>query len=119
MFLSFDFDFLQVFSSRFFPPIQAEICQLTIAFRPALFLSITLHRTAANLSPSDPEIQYNLGAVLEALEQLEEALKAYKEAKEGGIERADQNIRNCQAKIMAAKVHSQSQGQSSSWRTSI
>jgi len=68
---------------------------------PSLFF---FQRTAANLSPSDPEIQYNLAAVLEALEQLEEALKAYTEARDGGIERAEQNIRNCQAKIMAAKL---------------
>ena len=51
--------------------------------------SLTLwayHRTAASQSPHDPEIQYNLAAVLEAVEQLEEALIAYKRALDGGIE---------------------------------
>jgi len=45
-------------------------------------------------------------------EQLEEAIHAYKKAKENGIDvrgpilfqRADQNVRNCMAKLMAARV---------------
>ncbi|SPC65039.1 uncharacterized protein UHOD_00085 [Ustilago sp. UG-2017b] len=60
-------------------------------------------KTAAGITPEDPEIQYNLAAVLEACEQLEDALVAYKRALEGGISRAEQNIRNCSAKLLAAK----------------
>ncbi|KAJ1030667.1 hypothetical protein NDA18_001906 [Ustilago nuda] len=60
-------------------------------------------KTAAGITPEDPEIQYNLAAVLEACEQLEDALVAYKRAQEGGISRAEQNIRNCSAKLLAAK----------------
>lgn len=66
-------------------------------------------KTAAGITPDDPEIQYNLAAVLEACEQLEEALVAYKRALEGGIQRAEQNIRNCSAKILGAKVAIQQQ----------
>lgn len=60
-------------------------------------------KTAASITPEDPEIQYNLAAVLEACEQLEDALVAYKRALEGGIARAEQNIRNCSAKLLSAK----------------
>ncbi|KAG2113146.1 uncharacterized protein F5147DRAFT_744400 [Suillus discolor] len=49
---------------------------------------------AASLSPEDPEIAFNLAAVLEATGQLEEALKQYKRAKEYGVERAAMHIRN-------------------------
>ena len=48
---------------------------------------------AAQITPDDPEVQYNLGAVLEACEQLEEAVKAYERAHKGGIERAQENLR--------------------------
>ncbi|EST09685.1 Tetratricopeptide repeat [Kalmanozyma brasiliensis GHG001] len=66
-------------------------------------LAVDHLKTAAKITPEDPEIQYNLAAVLEACEQLEEALIAYKRAKEGGIERAEQNIRNCSAKLLSAR----------------
>lgn len=72
-------------------------------------LAVSHLKTAASLTPDDPEIQYNLAAVLEACEQLEEALVAYKRAAEGGIQRAEQNIRNCSAKLLAAKVAVQEQ----------
>ncbi|SJX60063.1 uncharacterized protein SRS1_11378 [Sporisorium reilianum f. sp. reilianum] len=66
-------------------------------------LAVSHLKTAAGITPEDPEIQYNLAAVLEACEQLEEALTAYKRALEGGIQRAEQNIRNCSAKLLSAK----------------
>lgn len=50
-------------------------------------------RLAASITPSDAEVQFNLGAVLEACEQLEEAIVAYDRAFKGGIERAQENIR--------------------------
>ncbi|SHO79656.1 Uncharacterized protein MSYG_4006 [Malassezia sympodialis ATCC 42132] len=67
-------------------------------------LALSHLKTAAELSPDDGEIQFNLATVLEACEQLEEAIHAYKKAKENGIDRADQNVRNCMAKLMAARV---------------
>ena len=48
---------------------------------------------AAKITPKDPEVQYNLGAVLEACEQLEESIVAYERALKGGIERAEENLR--------------------------
>ncbi|WFD32506.1 hypothetical protein MSPP1_003554 [Malassezia sp. CBS 17886] len=61
-------------------------------------------KIAAEQAPDDPEIHFNLGAVLEALEQLEGAVGSYKRAAEGGIERANENVRNCEAKIIGARV---------------
>lgn len=43
-------------------------------------------KKAALLDPTDGEIWFNLGAVLEACEQLEESLEAYASAKDAGIE---------------------------------
>lgn len=67
--------------------------------------------TAASLEPNDPEIAFNLAAVLEACEwentagldwlenrvtggKLEEALEQYKISKKYGVEKADMHIRN-------------------------
>lgn len=72
-------------------------------------LAIAHLKTAASITPEDPEIQYNLAAVLEACEQLEEALIAYKRALKGGVQRSEQNIRNCSAKLLAARVAVQEQ----------
>ncbi|KAL4072988.1 hypothetical protein V8B97DRAFT_1916900 [Scleroderma yunnanense] len=55
---------------------------------------------AVSLAPKDPEIAFNLAAVLEATGQLEEALTYYKHAKEHGVERAAMHIRNVSAKIL-------------------
>lgn len=74
-------------------------------------LAVSHLKTAASITPEDPEIQYNLAAVLEACEQLEDALTAYKRALDGGIQRAEQNIRNCSAKLLSAKFAVQQQQQ--------
>lgn len=65
---------------------------------------------AARLDPEDGEVQFNLGAVLEACERLEEALESYRRAGERGIERAEMNGRNVAAKILAAKAAIREQG---------
>jgi len=59
---------------------------------------------AASLSPEDPEIAFNLAAVLEATGRLEEALVQYKRSKEYGVERAAMHIRNVSAKILGKKM---------------
>ena len=51
---------------------------------------MALTSTAAEQSPDDPEIHFNLAAVLEACEQIEDAIRAYKAAYDGGIE-----VRSC------------------------
>ncbi|KAE8211484.1 hypothetical protein CF327_g4758 [Tilletia walkeri] len=65
-------------------------------------LAVDHLKTAASISPEDAEIQFNLGAVLEACEQLEEAGKAYQRALDGGIARAETNLRNVSAKLATA-----------------
>ncbi|KLO17962.1 TPR-like protein [Schizopora paradoxa] len=59
---------------------------------------------AASLSPEDPEIAFNLAAVLEACGRLEDALTQYKRSKEFGVERAAMHIRNVSAKILGQKM---------------
>ncbi|KAJ7695100.1 hypothetical protein B0H17DRAFT_1056400 [Mycena rosella] len=70
--------------------------------RPDLALK-HLH-IAAELSPEDPEIAFNLAAVLEATGKLEEALEQYKRSKDHGVERAALHIRNVSAKILGRKL---------------
>ncbi|KAJ6496800.1 hypothetical protein DFH09DRAFT_342920 [Mycena vulgaris] len=60
--------------------------------RPDLALK-HLH-IAATLAPEDPEIAFNLAAVLEATGKLEEALQQYKRSQDRGVERAGVHIRN-------------------------
>ncbi|KAJ7453978.1 hypothetical protein B0H11DRAFT_266352 [Mycena galericulata] len=60
--------------------------------RPDLALK-HLH-IASTLSPEDPEIAFNLAAVLEATGKLEEALEQYQRSKDHGVERASLHIRN-------------------------
>ncbi|KAI0080212.1 TPR-like protein [Panus rudis PR-1116 ss-1] len=67
---------------------------------------LALHhlRIAASLAPEDPEIAFNLAAVLEACGRLEEALEQYKRSKEYGVERAAMHIRNVSAKILGQRM---------------
>ncbi|TRM65187.1 hypothetical protein BD626DRAFT_546763 [Schizophyllum amplum] len=67
---------------------------------------LALHhlRTASSLSPEDPEIAFNLAAVLEATGKLEEALKYYQRSQEYGVERASMHIRNVSAKILGQRA---------------
>ncbi|KAG9124621.1 hypothetical protein FRC07_010917 [Ceratobasidium sp. 392] len=62
---------------------------------------------AVQLSPQDPEIAFNLAAVLEACGQLEEALRYYTSSKENGVERASVHIRNVSAKILGQRAKAQ------------
>jgi len=59
---------------------------------------------ASDLSPEDPEIAFNLAAVLEACGRLEESLAQYKRSKEFGVERAAMHIRNVSAKILGQRM---------------
>ncbi|PAV20116.1 TPR [Pyrrhoderma noxium] len=67
---------------------------------------LALHhlRIASSLAPDDPEIAFNLAAVLEACGRLEEALVQYKRSKENGVDRAEVHIRNVSAKILGQKM---------------
>ncbi|EMD34722.1 hypothetical protein CERSUDRAFT_75649 [Gelatoporia subvermispora B] len=70
--------------------------------RPDLALH-HLH-VATSLCPEDPEIAFNLAAVLEACGRLEEALEHYKRSNEYGVERAAMHIRNVSAKILGQRM---------------
>ncbi|KAI0060939.1 TPR-like protein [Artomyces pyxidatus] len=61
-------------------------------------------RIATSLAPEDPEIAFNLAAVLEACGRLEEALEYYKRSKANGVDRAASHILNVSAKILGKKV---------------
>jgi len=67
---------------------------------------LALHhlQIATSLSPEDPEIAFNLAAVLEATGRLEDALTYYKRSKEFGVERAAIHIRNVSAKILGQRM---------------
>lgn len=67
-------------------------------------LAVSHLQSAVQLSPTDGESWFNLGAVLEACERLEESAKAYEKAQEQGVERATENLRNVGGKILAARL---------------
>jgi len=64
------------------------------------------------LSPEDPEIAFNLAAVLEATGRLEEALAQYKRSKEQGVDRAAMHIRNVSAKILGQRLKAKGDSES-------
>ncbi|RDB23820.1 hypothetical protein Hypma_009017 [Hypsizygus marmoreus] len=67
-------------------------------------LAIHHLRIATSLSPEDPEIAFNLAAVLEATGRLEDALVQYQRSKDYGVERAALHIRNVSAKILGQRM---------------
>jgi tetratricopeptide (TPR) repeat protein len=81
---------------------------MSVPSRPDL--AIEHLKKAAAITPEDAEVQFNLGAVLEACEQLDESIKAYERAQKGGIERAKENVRNVKAKILAIKMTPKPEG---------
>ncbi|KAJ7173792.1 TPR-like protein [Mycena filopes] len=68
---------------------------------------------AATLSPDDPEIAFNLAAVLEATGNLEEALEQYQRSKDRGVERAAVHVRNVGAKILGRRMKEEAEKSSS------
>ncbi|GAA6035676.1 hypothetical protein JCM8097_004965 [Rhodosporidiobolus ruineniae] len=58
---------------------------------------------ALMVNPDDGEVCFNLAAVLEATGELDEALVAFERAHKLGIQRAEVNIRNVQAKLVGKK----------------
>ncbi|KAI0033674.1 hypothetical protein K488DRAFT_47192, partial [Vararia minispora EC-137] len=67
---------------------------------------LALHhlQIATSLAPEDPEIAFNLAAVLEACGRLEDALFYYKRSKHFGVDRAEMHIRNVSAKILGKRM---------------
>ncbi|KAI5454964.1 hypothetical protein NCC49_002240 [Naganishia albida] len=78
-----------------------------LAKPPQAALAIQHLKQALELSPEDPEIAFNLAAVLESTGNNEPALTLYEKAVSLGVERAEQNVRNVKAKIAAAKAEAE------------
>ncbi|KAH7335335.1 TPR-like protein [Rhizoctonia solani] len=70
-------------------------------------LAVRHLRIAVELAPQDPEIAFNLAAVLEACGELDESLKYYTISKDHGVERAAVHIRNVSAKILGKRLQGQ------------
>lgn len=69
------------------PDAHTNIASAYIMLKPSRpDLAMSHLRTASEQSPDDPEIHFNLAAVLEACEELEDAIRSYKAAYDGGIE---------------------------------
>ncbi|KAF7356847.1 TPR-like protein [Mycena venus] len=68
-----------------------------------VFIS-SLFSIASTLAPEDPEIAFNLAAVLEATGKLEEALEQYQRSRDRGVERAAMHVRNVSAKIVGRRM---------------
>ncbi|KAG0227181.1 hypothetical protein BGW41_003941 [Actinomortierella wolfii] len=66
-------------------------------------------KAAADISPKDAEIQFNLAVVCEQTGDLDAAIKGYKAALDLGIETASVNLRNVSAKKLAKMVEQQKQ----------
>ncbi|KAG0261036.1 hypothetical protein DFQ27_003178 [Actinomortierella ambigua] len=58
-------------------------------------------QAAADITPDDAEVQFNLGVVSEQKGDLDTAIKGYKAALDLGIETASVNLRNASAKKLA------------------
>ncbi|RXK40005.1 hypothetical protein M231_02645 [Tremella mesenterica] len=84
---------------------------------PQAAMAIKHLTSALELSPDDPEIAFNLAAVLESTNNLETALKLYRRAEKGGISRAGQNIRSVSAKLLTQSSSSSSPPSSTSINT--
>ncbi|CAE6463039.1 unnamed protein product [Rhizoctonia solani] len=76
-------------------------------------LAVQHLRIAVELAPQDPEIAFNLAAVLEACGELDESLKYYTISKDHGVERAAVHARNVSAKILGKRLQAQEAGKSS------
>lgn len=101
----------------FYPPTPAQIvladthqnlgAAYILSTPPRPDLALSHLQEALEIMPDDGEVCFNLGAVLEATGEIEEALVAYRRARTLGIERASVNERNVSrsgwdAPVMAA-----------------
>ncbi|EJD48041.1 TPR-like protein [Auricularia subglabra TFB-10046 SS5] len=75
-----------------------------ISANPRPDLALIHLRAAISLAPDDPEIMFNLAAVLEASGNLSEALEYYKKSHENGVEKAAVHIRNVSTKIFGQRL---------------
>ena len=69
--------------------------------------ALSHYEAAIRLQTQDGQIRFNYAAVLESAGRLDDAAEAYKQAINLGVDRANQNLRNVQAKIIAEKAKSE------------
>ncbi|KAJ3415623.1 hypothetical protein HDV05_004499 [Chytridiales sp. JEL 0842] len=62
------------------------------------------YKAALDLNPSDGQVQYNYGVVLDSMGKLEEAVEMYEGAVRNGIENAQKNLRNAKARLLGRKM---------------
>ncbi|MBW0491062.1 hypothetical protein O181_030777 [Austropuccinia psidii MF-1] len=72
--------------------------------QPQPFKALDHLKKAVELDPTDGEIRFNLGAVNEANGHLNDALAEYNKARQLGVKRAEQNIRNVGAKLLRKRL---------------
>ncbi|PIA15997.1 TPR-like protein [Coemansia reversa NRRL 1564] len=63
-------------------------------------MAINYMKQALELSPTDPEIQFNLACMYESKNDIESAIKLYDQAVSHGLEKAKVHLRNAMAKKM-------------------
>ncbi|OAV93050.1 hypothetical protein PTTG_02846 [Puccinia triticina 1-1 BBBD Race 1] len=78
---------------------------------PEPFKALEHLKKAVELDPTDGEICFNLGAVNEANDHLADALAEYTRARQLGVERAEQNIRNVGAKLLRKRLEEEEREQ--------
>ncbi|KAJ2808813.1 hypothetical protein H4R20_000633 [Coemansia guatemalensis] len=62
--------------------------------------AISYMKHALELTPTDPEIQFNLACMYESKDDLEAAIRLYDQAVSHGLEKAKAHLRNAMAKRM-------------------
>ncbi|PLW51915.1 hypothetical protein PCASD_00834 [Puccinia coronata f. sp. avenae] len=78
---------------------------------PEPFKALEHLKKAVELDPTDGEICFNLGAVNEANDHLADALAEYTRARQLGVKRAEQNIRNVGAKLLRKRLEEEEREQ--------
>lgn len=78
---------------------------------PEPFKALEHLKKAVELDPTDGEICFNLGAVNEANDNLADALAEYTRARQLGVKRAEQNIRNVGAKLLRKRLEEEEREQ--------
>ncbi|KAJ3098931.1 hypothetical protein HDU97_003568 [Phlyctochytrium planicorne] len=70
------------------------------------------YRRATALNPTDGEVQFNYGCVLDSMGRLEDAIVQYEDAVKNGITNAEKNLRNAKARLLSKKLQAAEEKQS-------
>ncbi|KAJ3255884.1 hypothetical protein HK103_005898 [Boothiomyces macroporosus] len=89
------------------PDAHVNIANVKAIFQKDPIGAIPHYESALKLTPTDGEIRYNYGVVLDSCGKLEEAVEQYELAVMNGIELAEKNLRNAKARLLAKKINEQ------------